>query len=436
MNKAVYKPSPKQWQALEYLDDQTTRMVVYGGAAGGGKSYLGCWWIIKNAIKYPNTAWGIGRSSITSLLKTTFITFQKVLTEVGVKVKYNGQTNVVLFPNGSRVFLLDMIYRPADPLYTRIGGLELTGALVDEGGESEKEAVGVLRSRLGRCLNSVYGILPTMLITCNPSKNWLYVDVYKIRNSLPEDVKFIPALIDDNPDPMAQEYKKSILATGDNRLIRRLIYGDWEYDDNPLSLFDYQKITDLHANIEVQRTGEKFITADVAMEGSDMAVIISWDGLVITEIIEMPMNSGPELVTKIIETADKIDCKMSNIAYDSDGVGNYLRGYLRGAIPINNNGKAIGRDNYANLKSQMAYTMRDLVNKNLIFLQDTRFKQKLYEELEQIRSASDDMRKLEIESKSEVKKRLGRSPDFSDAFLLRSYWMLKDKPKSIQLPWA
>ena len=67
-----------QGQALEYLFDNNTTEVLYGGAAGGGKSFLGCAWIILLCLKYPKTRYLIGRSKLDSLKKTTFLTFLDV----------------------------------------------------------------------------------------------------------------------------------------------------------------------------------------------------------------------------------------------------------------------------------------------------------------------------------------------------------------------
>ncbi len=36
----------KQTQAIDFLEDNVTNEVEYGGAAGGGKSVLGCYWLL------------------------------------------------------------------------------------------------------------------------------------------------------------------------------------------------------------------------------------------------------------------------------------------------------------------------------------------------------------------------------------------------------
>ena len=46
-------PNKKQFEALEYLNDDKTSEILYGGSAAGGKSYIGCAWIIINCLRYP-----------------------------------------------------------------------------------------------------------------------------------------------------------------------------------------------------------------------------------------------------------------------------------------------------------------------------------------------------------------------------------------------
>ena len=66
----------KQTQALDLLEDDITEEVTYGGAAGGGKSILGCYFTLKHALKYPETRWVIGRESLTNLKETTLISVE------------------------------------------------------------------------------------------------------------------------------------------------------------------------------------------------------------------------------------------------------------------------------------------------------------------------------------------------------------------------
>ena len=79
------KPTNKQHQAYEALKDESSRFVVFGGAAGGGKSWLACEWLMVNCVAYPNTRWFIARNELTRLMASTYITFTKVCQKHSVK---------------------------------------------------------------------------------------------------------------------------------------------------------------------------------------------------------------------------------------------------------------------------------------------------------------------------------------------------------------
>lgn len=128
------------------------------------------------------------------------MTLFKVFKEFGLgenSYTYNQQNNIITFGNGSQIFLMDLDYKPSDPLYTRLGGLELTGAFIDESNECPEDAISVLKTRLGRRGT----IKPKLLETFNPSKNHVYKRYYKpsVDNSLPNHRVFIRALATDNP---------------------------------------------------------------------------------------------------------------------------------------------------------------------------------------------------------------------------------------------
>ena len=108
---------PKQENAIYYLKDKATKEIIYGGAAGGGKSALGCLWLIENCQKYPNSRWLMGRSKLSTLKKTTLNTFFELSSLLGIhgQYKFNGQSNTIVWNNGSEIILQDLFLYPSDP---------------------------------------------------------------------------------------------------------------------------------------------------------------------------------------------------------------------------------------------------------------------------------------------------------------------------------
>ena len=121
----------------------------------------------------------------------------------------------------------------------------------------------------------------------------------------------------------------------------------------------------------------------------------------------------------------KYGIPIGNVIYDADGLKRFVRGstksgHLKGAKPFNNNRKAFGRENYANLKTQCYFKLAEYADKNKIWIKDTKHSKQILEELEQIKKQpKTDDGKIKLERKSDLKKRFGRSPDFADMLMMR-----------------
>ena len=416
----------KQKEALRYMLDDTTTELLYGGAAGGGKSYLLVAYAIITSLKYPGVRGLIGRSKLDALKKTTLNTFFDVCSQWDIKsgehYTYNAQSNIITFYNGSEIILKDLFLYPSDANFDSLGSLELTYACIDEANQITEKAKNVLSSRLRYKLDE-YGLIPKLYMSCNPAKGWVY-SIYKESrdNTLPQHKKFIQALVTDNKH-ISKHYTAQLNKL-DEISKARLLRGDWEYDDSKDALIEYDAIINMFSN--VVPTGEKYITADIARFGKDKTAIYLWNGLQVAEVVVLDMSSMVDVANKIKEIQQREGVKLSNIIVDEDGVGGGAKDILRCKGFVNNS-KAIRGENYQNLKTQCYYKLADLINKGQIGFStnDIKLEELLIQELEQVRRVNMDKdTKLSILSKDKIKDLIGRSPDYSDALMMRCYYEL------------
>jgi phage terminase large subunit len=196
--------SINQTRAFDLLEDRQTTELLYGGGAGGGKSMLGCLWLITVCSSYPGTRWLMGRSELKNLKQTTLKSFFEVTSKLnlktGVDFSYNQGSSSIFFSNGSEILLKDLYAYPSDPEFDGLGSLEITGAFVDECNQITEKAKAIVKSRIRYKLDE-HGIVPKMLMTCNPAKNWVYQQFYKPfkSNTLSREKAFIQSLVTDNP---------------------------------------------------------------------------------------------------------------------------------------------------------------------------------------------------------------------------------------------
>lgn len=417
----------KQKEVCRLWLDDTVTDIVYGGSKGSGKSYLGCSLIFGDALLYPGTHYFIARKKLNDIRKFTIPSIHEVFNHWGVSAEYydyNGQDNVFHLYNGSSVFLLEAKYLPSDPDYQRYGSMQMTRGWIEEAGEFDEAAKNNLSASIGRWKNDTYSLTAKLLQTCNPSKNYLYRDYYKPYNdgALSSWRRFVQALPEDNKR-LPSGYLINLERSLSTNQKERLLLGNWEYDDDPATLCEYNKIVDLFSNDFEHLKGKKYITADIARLGSDKIVIGSWEGWRV-KIKVYEKKRITESYGYIQEIKKRDGVPLSNVICDEDGVGGGLVDMLHCVGFVNNSSPKRG-ENYENLQAQCAFKLAERINENGIFVDcdDPDIRDAIIEELEQLKQKNMDADgKKGIVGKDQVKKMIGRSPDYRDMLLMRMYF--------------
>ena len=454
----------KQLEAMDLLEDRVHSQILYGGGARGGKSYLGCAWIIASALRYPGSHWLIGRKDLVALKQTTMVTFKKVLRLMGMEwdsCHYNDTLGMLSLPNGSIVYFKHLKLMPEDPEFDRLGSMDLTGYFLDESQEIRWKAVAVLTGRLSLTAseekdkdgNHLWRVIPKALFTCNPNKGWvrsLFVKPSR-DGSIEPHRKFVKALVTDNPK-VGPEYVEELLKTGDQVTIERLIYGNFDYSDDAGTLFQQDVLEDLYRNRAP--TGARFLSVDVARFGKDSSIVWLWEGLQARLVLKENGLDTVQLAEKIRDLEIRYGVPRMNIVIDADGVGGGVVDQLRGCVPFINNGSPVqpaeakGNPSYkvqwGNLKTQCFTKLSELakfgkvgVTKDSLSADDAIT---LLEELgaHRIENPDDDGKKWLV-AKDEMKEDLGHSPDLADALAMRMWYEIQpftpaDRPLATSAP--
>lgn len=414
----------RQTIAIDYLEDNITTEVGYGGGAGGGKSLLGCYWQLKQRLKYPQTRGLIGRAKLKTLKETTLQSFFEVAKMQGIKngvhYNYNQQSSQINFKNGSVILLKDLFFYPSDPEFDELGSLEITDAFLDESAQIVRKAFNTVQSRIRYKLDE-NDLIPKILWSSNPNKGWNYSEFYLPykKGTLIDYRQFVPALATDNPF-ISKHYIDNLNKLPKNQK-ERLLYGNWEYDDDPTLLIDYEKLFNMWTNNFV-KGGENYISADIARFGKDHTLIGYWNGWRLEKIYRYSKMSVTESAQKIKDLAFKHKVPLNNIVVDEDGVGGGVVDILKCKGFVNNS-KALNGENFNHLKSQCYFKLAEMINTDKIYVVKNDFQDLINEELEQVKQYNMDKDTTkQIIPKDKVKELLGRSPDFSDMMAMRAFF--------------
>lgn len=450
MNLQFKTKNLKQIKAVECWIDSITEEILYGGAKGGGKSFLGASLIFGDALIYPETHYFIARQELIDLTNYTIPTIQEVFQKWQIPIteyaNYNGQNHVYTLYNGSKVFLIPCKESPTDPMYERFGSMQMTRGWIEEGGEVAEAAKANLWLSVGRWKNDIYGLKKKLLITANPKKGWMkneFVIPYK-KGELPVSKQFIQAYATDNLylDP---DYIKTLSDEKDLVRRQRLFEGNWDYDEDKDSLIDSTALTDTFSNT-ITKDNKKYLIVDVARFGKDSTVLTYWDGLEIYKVNKYQKQSIPETIQRIKDEASKEGIPYSNILIDEDGVGGGVvdglfgvNGFVARSSPMPTTTQIrlrqqkienhlIPKTLFDCLKSQCGYKLAEYINERKIAFKAQEYREEIIADLSALlrKKKVDDDKKLSLKSKDDIKKELGRSPDIGDTIIYRMWFEIKN----------
>lgn len=333
------------------------------------------------------------------------------------------ETNLIIYcPNGAEIHFKSA--EKPDNLY----GEDVYACVFDEAPRAREEAWFALRSTL-TSTNA-----PCKLIgNFGGISNWVHK--LKDKSKTDKEYEYFKVTCWDAVAEGIIDQEEVLQAKRDlpEKIFKELYEAEQSEDEGQLIM--NESIIKLFSNTHIE-SGVKYITADIARLGKDKTVIFVWDGWRVIEIKEMLVSKVNESVDAINTLATAYNVNRSNIIVDEDGVGGGVKDYLN-CLGFVNNSKPVKyrnkEENFVNLKTQCYYKLAEIINRNEIYVNCNELQERLLtEELEMVRLAKEvDAQKIALKNKDEIKKIIGRSPDYSDGLMLRVWFELKPPRKIV-----
>ncbi len=428
-----FSKNEKQSQAYYELQKPVVRELLYGGAKGGGKSFFGCNWMMMKALeiiqqfnmpKTPNPlALGVmARKQGVDFRKTTLETWKQTIPLELYRI--NNQSSEIIICDRVKYFFGGFDNQAS---INKFNSAEYAFFFVDQAEELSADDVALLR---GAMRLTIGGVTPPHkgLFTANPAQCFLKEEF--VDNPTPDRV-FVRALPADNPY-LPSDYHNTLKDAFKHRpeMLQAYLYGSWESGHDSAQIISSLSLTEAEGLSFPLFDLPVYIACDVARFGDDETVIYVIQGTT-------PIAKEAYGLTDLFATSNKL-FTMSRlygnctIVVDECGLGagvvDALRGMGADVVGINANSKAPMRGNmrqHGNLRAAMWDNMAQmLASKSISFLQTPTSKSALDIELRRDLLSPRYKYKGEvmwIEEKDFIKKRLGRSPDHADAYLLGLY---------------
>lgn len=398
---------------------------MYGGGKGGGKSVLFCLWVdywvqflieyfdLKPTSKNNHLPLGfIGRKQGVDFKLTTLETFKRIIPQDHYRIRE--QEKEIIFFECAKIYFggLDDKLR-----INKFNSAEFAFLALDQAEETERTDVDVLQGTL-RLTHK--GKIPPYkeLYTANPGECWLKEDF--IDNKVPHK-HFVPALHSDNPH-LPPSYADRLRNTFkyNPALLAAYLDGNWYSLQATNALVSSRQLQELKDVYHHWKDVRGVVACDPSL-GGDECVIYAIKNYKIEEMMVLHERDTMKIAGHMAVIGAKHG--IPNYAADTTGgLGNGILDRIReldnknNCIYVNSSDGASNPEAYANLKMEVAwYFMARVIEKELPPVEDEELRTQI---LAQRFKVLNSQGKTIMEDKMLVKKRLGRSPDRSDAYFI------------------
>lgn len=412
-----YQLTLKQTAALNHLESGESCSVLYGGAKGGGKSYLLCvwvfWWahhLIKffeiDKIDYPLPIGFIGRKQGVDFAKTTFESWKRIIPNQAYEIKE--QSHEIIIANKVKIFFGGL---DNQEVVNKFNSAEFAFFAIDQAEETGRGDLAVLQGSLRLKHN---GKQPPYkrFYSANPAECWLKEDfITNPKNKY----YYVPALPSDNPY-LPDDYNQTLIdAFGfDPILLAAYKDGDWDALQPRQALITQTALGQLPRKPQDNFFKRKIVACDPSL-GGDECVVYFIEDYEIKDTLFINSNDTQNIGNDICVFMTKHYCE--DFVVDAIGIGKGVSDYVRASgkkvREIISSARAADEAHFANCRSELWATCAKLINtKQIVYPVDEKLRQQLCAVKYKTNS-----KKFELESKDLTKKALGSSPDRADCFV-------------------
>lgn len=335
--------------------------------------------------------------------------------------------------------------RSLDKDYEKTRGLELSAVFVDETSQLDEEFYELLPTLLRHDaihLETGATLSGFVYMTSNPvpGRNWLKRIFVDPETRVADGTHiYIPALPDNNP-LLPERYIDRAFSRMSDAMLRMLRHGDWGVEESDFKVIIPSDLKRLFINAKPPRANIIALGIDIGLGKPDETVVYgaTKDG-VFVEVDSFCEYDTMRQVERLYDICKQVYHQNGKICIDAGAVGKGVADRLQQSFyeavqPVMFDERPLEESfqsstgKYGNRRAQMYFHARDLIqNAAISYEQRTRqglfpeiqvvADDTLFEELDSTYYTPNDG-KFMIEKKDNIKKRIRRSPDRADAFVL------------------